>query len=320
MAGPVDREVPGMMSPSSSPQYSSSEHPRSISAHQLRAMWRVASRDRGWRFPDDWWTPAVDAVAEAIVSDGDIAERCLRLGRARARAGVSMEETISDVIAIASLTASLLAHPAHRATPSCREVDIVQLVRCAAIGWSEESDLGSSQQHAVTPTALPDCAYLSIRLGEIAAEVESMGRRLGQEYAFVVASLLGPSRIDEPRSHYSEVEPDRPPAAGSSFDDGSGLQARVEAWDHAWQMSQLVDELRAVFSSGETLVQAGPTTAIVLARRTPQLTDRVAALRELIEARRLDAAQPASLLVGIWVEGLPDSLRQARLLVSDLRR
>lgn len=289
-------------------------------------MWREASRDRGWRFPDDWWTPAVDAVAEAIVSDGDIAERCLRLGRARARAGVSMEETISDIVAIASLTASLLAHPAHRATPNCREVDVVQLVRSAAIGWSEDTGLSQAQHNPVTSTALPDCSYLSIRLGEIAAEVESAGRRLGQEYAFVVASLLGPSRVDEPKSQVGTSGQDQsaPASDSAGFDDGSEmqaqLQARVEAWDHAWQMSQLVDELRAVFSSGETLVQAGPTTAIVLARRTPQLTERVAALRELIESRRLDAAAPASLVVGIWVEGLPDSLPQARLLVADLRR
>lgn len=270
----------------------------------------------------------MDAVTEAIVSDGDIAERCMRLGRARAGAGVSMEETISDIVAIASLTTSLLAHPAHRATPSCREVDVVQLVRSAAIGWSEDTGLAHPQVPAINATALPDCSYLSIRLGEIAAEVESAGRRLGQEYAFVVASLLGPSRVDEPRSRFSDsdegvADPGRPRTTAPDGDDAgwqARLQARMEGWDHAWQMCQLADELRAVFSSGETVVQAGPTTAIVLARRTPQLTDRVAALRELIEARRLDAAKPESLLVGIWVEGLPDSLRQARLLVSDLRR
>lgn len=273
--------------------------PRPVSATQLRSMWRTASRERGWSYPDDWWTPAVDALTEAVVSGGGIAESCLRLGRARARAGVSMAETLSDVLAMAALVRSLDAHPTNRfCDEQSRDVDPVELIRSAAIGWSEEAGFGRAPEPVDTLTALADCSYLSVRLGEVAAESEAGGARLSQNYAFVVASLLGPSHLGEP----------------------GGIQEQVEAWDHAWQMSQLADDLRSVYSAGETIVQAGPTIAIVLARRTPELAGQVAALRNLIEGRRFSATPEGAPVVGIWVEGLPDSLRQARLLLDDLRR
>jgi len=276
------------------------ERQLSVSATQLRAMWRTASRERGWSFPDDWWTPAVDAVTEAVVSDGDIAERCTRLGRSRARAGVSMSETLDDVIVMASLVRAVQAHPTFQTDSDARTVEVVELVRAAAVGWAEAASPVEQLTPADQISPLPGCSYLSIRLGEVVAEVESKGQQLSEEYAFVVASLLGPSHLT------------REPA--------DALQERVEAWDRAWQMSQLAGDLRLVFTAGETIVQAGPTTAIVLARRTPSLAGRVSALRALIEQRRIAKVESQVPIVGIWVEGLPGSLRQVRALLDDLRR
>ena len=40
---------------------------------RLRAAWRRQSLSAGWLAEDDWWTAAVDAVAQAACRDGSLA-------------------------------------------------------------------------------------------------------------------------------------------------------------------------------------------------------------------------------------------------------
>lgn len=270
---------------------------RSISPTQLRSMWRSASQERGWSHPDDWWSPAVDAVTEAIITDGDVAERCSRLGLARARAGVSMAETLDDLFALARLVRALQSHPAHSfATPPC-PIDVVVVLQSAAVGWADAVDGGAGliepRDVISAGGTLPGAGYLTERLREAAAEAEADGERLGERYGLVVAALLAPAEKSS---------------------DPTDVQARIEAWDRAWQMSQLADDLGAVFASGESLVRIGRCTAVVLTRRTPTLMTRVGSLRALIDSRD---GGPG---VRIWVERLPDTLQQAVQLLTDLRR
>ena len=272
---------------------------RSISPTQLRSMWRSVSQERGWSHPDDWWSPAVDAVTEAIITDGDVAERCDRLGLARAQAGVSMTETLDDVFALARLARALQSHPAHSFATPPRPIDVVVLLKSAAIGWAEGAGAGygagcgAADLAGSTGATLPDAGYLAERLREVAAEAECEGRRLGERYGLVVAALLGPA----PES--------------------SGGQARLDGWDRTWRMSQLTTDLQAVFSSGESIVRIGPSAAVVLTRRTPELATRVGSLRSLIDSRA-DAAEART--VRIWLERLPDNVQQAVQLLTDLRR
>ncbi|WP_153505840.1 hypothetical protein [Cumulibacter manganitolerans] len=268
------------------------EPPAGFSAQLLCSLWRTASQERGWRHPDDWWTPAVDAVAEAVVGDGDIVERCRVLGRLRARAGISMQETIDDTMVMAGLVHALQKHPTHLVDARSVEVDMVDLVKAVAIGWSEEPPC--LQPAGEPDRALPDATYLSVRLGEVSAATESRGVGMDQEYALVVASFRGPVAA-VPRS-----------TAGM--------------WEHSSRLAALADDLRAIFGAGETIVQAGERAMIALARRTAALPTQVSALRELVERRRSTGGAAARPAVEIWVEGLPRSLRQARALVADLRR
>lgn len=272
-----------------------------LSATELRAMWRTASKERGWSYPTDWWCPVVDAVTESVVSDGDISERCRRLGWARAAAGVPMKETLDDVLALGRLVRSLAAHPSLGAQQRT-EVDIVELLQVAAEGWAEhvESDIAVTPTGADPLTQLADLSYLSVRLGEIYASAEYDGVSACEQYALVVASLLGPLEIGDT--------------------DAKQYLSRVETWDAMHQMTQLADNLKSVFASGETIVLAGPTTAVVLVRRTALLASRIGALRELLEDGRLTRTPQQSPAVGVWVEGLPASLRNARALLTELKR
>lgn len=282
---------------------------RTISPTQLRSMWRSASQERLWTQPDDWWVPAVDAVTEAIITDGDVAECCHRLGMARARAGVPMTETLDDVVALTRLVRALQSHPAHQFAAASAAISAVDIVSTTAAGWAEGIDRAGgfrvlqSASPGLSESAPPDISYLMERLREAAAESEYAGERLGERYALVVTSLPSPK--------HSGVE---------LLD----VQARVEAWDRTWKMAQLVTDLRSVFGAGESIVQTGPTTAAVLARRSAQLTARVAALRALIDDRSDAAASAPDVValcsVSIWFERLPDSLQQAKQLLSELRR
>ena len=292
---------------------------RSISPTQLRSMWRSVSQERGWSHPDDWWSPAVDAVTEAIVTDGDVAERCDRLGLARSQAGVSMTETLEDVFALARLARALQSHPAHSFATPPRPIDVVVLLKSAAVGWAEGAGAGygagcrAADPAGAIGATLPDADYLAERLREVAAEAESEGQRLGERYGLVVAALLGPASESESASE-SVSASESESVSGS---ESSGVRALVDGWDRTWRMSQLATDLRAVFSSGESIVRIGPGAAVVLTRRTRELATRVGSLRSLIDSR-VDAAEARA--VRIWLERLPDNVQQAVQLLTDLRR
>src|SRR5690348_15393882 len=86
----------------------------------LRERWRARSILAGWTVPADWWTPAVESVAEAMVAldlsmaaaggplrhvrlkdvEPELARVLHRLGRARGRAGAGIGETLDDLGAL----------------------------------------------------------------------------------------------------------------------------------------------------------------------------------------------------------------------------
>src|ERR1700760_2421574 len=69
----------------------------------LLASWRVASTQitdtAEWADADQWWTPAVDALADALVGEPvDAASASEQLGRQRAAAGVFLDSARRDVM------------------------------------------------------------------------------------------------------------------------------------------------------------------------------------------------------------------------------
>lgn len=124
----------------------------------LRERWRSRSLQAGWSVPEDWWAPAVEAVAEAVLgwpSGGrGLAHACHQLGRARGRAGAGIGETLDDLGALFGVldwTDPPLA-----------------LVRAVAEGWVDTGLVGLGADTCEDPlTGLATLSYLRSRLAEL---------------------------------------------------------------------------------------------------------------------------------------------------------
>jgi len=266
---------------------------------EVRARWRRATVDAGWSFPADWWVPAIDAITEAFVAGQSVLPGFHRLGMARSDSGVPMQETLCDVTEFASLAREVL--DAGPREPSGDAVDATAIVQVTATGWAERISVAGAGAEASDPlTQLARPNYVPVRLGEIYRAAEANGTSVCHTHALVVVSLL----------HSSENGERFDPAGSSPF----------ETIDRSRHMVTLAEVLRSVFSRGETLASLGSSTAAVIAERDKSLANRVTSLRELIERERLSHSAPYLPPVGVWVEGLPSSLRHAVQLLGELKR
>jgi len=141
--------------------------------------WRAASLSSAWSDAGQWWTPAIDAVADAILgASGDARAACEILGRHRAAAGVFLDEARADVM-VAGLVAGL--SPASTA----------ELVDGLTIGWVDRTLDTFFTSACIDPmTELATLPYLFTRLGELYASASARGVAVGDEHAFVVVQVL----------------------------------------------------------------------------------------------------------------------------------
>lgn len=123
-------------------------------AQALLDRWEKASLDSVWLRPGDWYTPAVEAVVEALEARLDTAPCAYRLGEARAAAGVGITEAIDDL-------AVLFRAAGHESAP-------IRSIRSLCEGWTAHS---SPTLDAPTMTdaesGLGTCEYLTQRLAEV---------------------------------------------------------------------------------------------------------------------------------------------------------
>lgn len=120
----------------------------------LGDAWRARSIDTGWAFPEDWWAPEADAVAEGVVTGADVTEQCARLGHVRAQAGVGIGETIEDLGALYAVLG--------------RPMPPMASVRALAEGWVESGVFGLTDLTCEDPlTGLASLPYLRTRLAEL---------------------------------------------------------------------------------------------------------------------------------------------------------
>ena len=119
----------------------------------LRERWRDESVGSVWRRPSDWYHPAVDALALALLSSGDAVGAATELGAARGYDGVGIGETLDD---LACLYRTLGA-----AEPP------MAVTRALCEGWADAQAGAVVTRAALDPeSGLPSRQYLALRLAE----------------------------------------------------------------------------------------------------------------------------------------------------------
>jgi hypothetical protein len=148
-------------------------------------------------------------------------------------------------------------------------------------GWADGYLHGASQDDCLDPTSgLARLSVLELRLHQVYEQCASLGLQPDLVYALVVvdASLL-----------------EHPPLERNA--------ARVA----------LASETRKLFAAGETIAIHGDRV-LILASRTPELTDRVAILGAALHTHALLRHDPVS----TWVERLPAQAVDLRAYLDDL--
>jgi hypothetical protein len=149
-----------------------------------RDAWRRRSLAGGWLTPDDWHSEAVDAVLAACrpgsPPGGGQAAACTGLGRARARAGTGIAETIDDLAALFAVLEEALP---------------VGLIGAVAEGWADESQAQLARDGCEDPlSGLATLPYLRTRLAEVYREAEQGGTSPAETHRLLVVGL--PRRPD----------------------------------------------------------------------------------------------------------------------------
>jgi hypothetical protein len=143
--------------------------------------WQQQSMLSGWAADDDWRVAAVDTVAIAACRGAGLAAACGALGRERARGGIGIGETVTDLAA--------LCHVLDGGDPP------LDLVRPLAEGWAEAGLASMSEATCEDPlTGLVTLPFLRTRLGEIYREAHHTGSCVADTHRLVVTEL--PNRLD----------------------------------------------------------------------------------------------------------------------------
>ena len=144
-------------------------------ASDLRRSWEKRAIAEIWSGPRDrWWTPAVDAVAEALSSDTPrIRPACIAFGGQRAEVGVFVDEARADIGIAAELAG--LGPAASLVTDS------------VTFGWVDRFLDRMFATPCVDPlTELAPLSYLASRVDEITAEARFLGEDPEQSATLVV--------------------------------------------------------------------------------------------------------------------------------------
>lgn len=315
--------VPAIISdtwdPASSPQ-----------AERTRSAWFAASCATGWHCAADWWTPAVDAVVEAVVVRADLDQVCRRLGRERAEMGVPIEEVFDDIVALWK------ARGRGNVTPD--------VMKSVASGWAEVGlEPAGSGACVDAMTGLATRQYLEARLAEIYRDVRSRAS-LPSALHLVVLDLgaVSPSESTSGRGGRPEVPTydgtshcDAPSSVMSFLgalppsatvhrkqlpDDGvtdlrDSIVKQTDLWQSVEMLYQAVEAMRRVFCRDEILVRLAEGRVAALTAAGPPLGERLVELDEL-----LDAAGLLDHGVAVWVESLPRTYGLVSSLLTDLAR
>ena len=129
-----------------------------------------------WLRPGDWFTPAAEALAEALHAGIDTGPAAFRLGQARAAAGVGITESIDDM-AVLFRSAGFDAAP-------------IRSLRSLCEGWSERDTAPlSAPTMTDAESGLGSAEYLTHRLAEVYGAASRAGLKVSATYALVLVDV-----------------------------------------------------------------------------------------------------------------------------------
>lgn len=138
--------------------------------------WRSRSVETVWLRPGDWYTPAVDALAEAIQGGLDTAPAAFRLGEARAASGVGITEAIDDL-------ALVFKAAGYEDTP-------IRSVRSLCEGWTGGNPAVQQFGTMTDPeSGLGTVEYLAQRLVEVYGAAGRVSEIVTETHALVIVDV-----------------------------------------------------------------------------------------------------------------------------------
>ncbi|WNM24244.1 hypothetical protein RN607_12825 [Demequina capsici] len=148
----------------------------SVTGRSLLRQWESASVNTVWLRPGDWYTPAAEALVEALEARLDTAPSAYRLGQARAAAGVGITEAIDDM-------AVLFRAAGYESAP-------IRSIRALCEGWTE----GDATAHVATQMHDPESGlgtteYMIQRLAEVYGAAERTGLKVIDTHALVMVDV-----------------------------------------------------------------------------------------------------------------------------------
>ena len=147
-----------------------------VGTSALLRTWRAASVDTVWLRPGDWYTPAAEALAEALAARLDTAPSAFRLGQARSEAGVGITEAIDDM-------AVLFRSAGYESAP-------IRSIRALCEGWTQGTVASPSAPHMADPeSGLGTAEYLTQRLAEVYGAAARCGALVHRTHALVMIDV-----------------------------------------------------------------------------------------------------------------------------------
>jgi hypothetical protein len=142
----------------------------------LLHAWQAASIESVWLRPGDWYTPATEALVEALEARLDTAPSAFRLGQARSESGVGITEAIDDM-------AVLFRSAGFESAP-------IRSIRALCEGWTQGAVAAPvAPQMADPESGLGTAEYLTQRLSEVYGAAKRDGTTVTETHALVMIDV-----------------------------------------------------------------------------------------------------------------------------------
>ncbi|MFV0633950.1 hypothetical protein [Demequina sp.] len=142
----------------------------------LLQRWEQASVTTVWLRPGDWYTPAAEALVEALDARLDTSPAAYRLGQARSAAGVGITEAIDDM-------AVLFKAAGYETAP-------IRSIRALCEGWTAGNPpVLDAPQMTDAESGLGTPEYLVTRLAEVYGRASRAGEDVTATHALVIVDV-----------------------------------------------------------------------------------------------------------------------------------